>query len=465
MLSELSQAVTSASLQTCEEEHAAETSVTTARANSERPRVFMTALLLVWCPRDSHWFLALDMCPRDINATFASHSLELSQLAAIVVQCVRMTVISDIPCERCGASVPWDGKALGVTCPYCKATTKSPASVQAPTYPRMAVPSGGGAAGLVIGLVVGALVLLVVVGGVLIFFLRSAPSAPPSVSRASEVPIKSSATVQTPGADIAKVVLTFGEEGDAPGQTQDARAIAVDLDENIYLADYDTGRVQKLDATGKFQWIIAVPKNSFSGDKNIWSLVCDTKNNLWVARTGDLLEYSTSDGKIKTTIKGDYDSSWFQFLALDPLGNMVAEHSSAGDTMLLFLDPSGKIKTRVKHDDTRGLAMDGSGNVYLDNEFDNTIEVLDPKGATKAKFGSKKDSHTSSPGALAVDGKGHIYVETSEGVNVFDSGGAYIATLPDSRSARDVKVSIKGNIFVLPVNGKIKKYEPGPKLK
>jgi streptogramin lyase len=339
--------------------------------------------------------------------------------------------------------------------------TPAAAPAAVPVAPR----SSGFPVGCIVG--IGAALVLVLVGiaGVAILFRSATPVAsPPVVSSAiATAPAKATASA-TPGSDVAKVVLTFGDEGNGAGQTEDARSIGVDMDENVFLADYSTARVQKFDATGKFQWIIEIPKNSFSGDKNIWSLVCDTKGTLWVARTGDLLQFSTADGKAKGTIKGDYDTSWFHYLAIDPVGNMAAEHTAAGDTTILFMDPTGKIKQRIKHDETRGMAMDGAGNVYVDDQFDGTIEVLDPKGATKTKFGSKKDKHTSSPGAIAVDGKGHIYVETSEGVNVFDSGGGYIATLPEVRSVRDIEVSVKGNIFALDNGGKVRKLEPGPKL-
>jgi streptogramin lyase len=381
-----------------------------------------------------------------------------------------MNIVSDLPCERCGARVPWDGRAPGVTCPYCQATTRAPAfGARSPQI--AAAPRSGGGAGVIIAAVVG-LVLVVLVGGVVAMLaLRPRSTGSPSTIGPTAVGISakktkpSSTASAAPGADLAKLVFSFGEEGNGPGQTDDARSIGVDMDENVYLADYSTARVQKFDATGKFQWIVEVPKNSFSGDKNIWSLVCDTKGTLWVARTGDLLQYATADGKPKGTIKGNYDTSWFHLLAIDPVGNMVAEHTTAGDTTILFMDPKGKVKQRVKRDETQGLAIDGAGNVYIDAMWDGTIEVLDPKGATKAKFGSKKDKHTRSPGALAVDGKGHVFVETSEGINAFDSGGAYIGTLPGVHSARDIEVSVKNDIFVLDNRGKVHKYEPGPKLR
>lgn len=311
-------------------------------------------------------------------------------------------------------------------------------------------------------------VVLVIGGGVLaMVMLRGAAPAPDSVTTTTTaVTATAKASAPPPVSDIASVAMTFGEEGNGAGQTQDARSIGVDMDENVYLADYSTARVQKFDPTGKFQWIIEVPKNSFSGDKNIWGLVCDTKGTLWVARTGDLLQYATAEGKSKGVVKGNYDAkTWFHAMAMDPLGNMVSLHTAAGDSDLLLLDATGKLTKRIKNKDAAGLAMDGAGNIYITDRFDYTVEVLDKTGATKSKFGSKSDKHTNGANAIAVDGKNHIFLDASEGVNVFDQGGGFIATIPDTGSVRDLELSTKGNLFVLTNQGKVKKLTLGAKLR
>jgi DNA-binding beta-propeller fold protein YncE len=309
-----------------------------------------------------------------------------------------------------------------------------------------------------------------VVGGAVfaLFALRTSSATstgPVTVTGPAVVPATAVKPVASAGSDVATQVLSFGDEGNGPGQLTDARTIAVDMDENVYVADYASGRVQKFDATGKFQWIISVPKNSFSGDLNIFGLAVDTKKTLWVARTGDLLQFATADGKATGTIKGDYDSTWFRYVALDPLGNIATTHYAAGNSDFLRLDPKGKVTQRVKNKEPKGLALDGAGNAYLTGDDDGVVEVLDPKGAVKSRFGSKKDKHTAGASAIAVDGKGHIFLEASEGINVLDEGGAYIATLPYKGGMRSLAVSTKGNVFLLTNTEKVLKFTPGPGLK
>jgi sugar lactone lactonase YvrE len=322
---------------------------------------------------------------------------------------------------------------------------------------RPAGTSGSGAAmgiGCIVAGVAG-LVLMVGAGAAFWLFARSSPtstSSPITISTPAIPPIPTIPSIPTSGKTKAAAMTVWGESGNGAGQLTDARSIAVDMDENVYVADYDTLRVQKFDTTGKFQWIVQVPKDTFAGNKSIWGLAVDSKNQLWVNRDAALFKLATADGKLLGTINGNYDDKAFKYIGIDAVGNMATLHTLAGDTDLLLLDPNGKVKKRVKNVPEHGLAMDGAGNVYLSDEFAGQIEVLDPQGNVKSKFGSKSDKHTSRPERIAVDGKGHIFCETGEGLDVFDQGGSYIQTIDTSAlkgGLRSFAISSKGHLFVL----------------
>ena len=306
---------------------------------------------------------------------------------------------------------------------------------------------------------IAAVLLLVIGGGVAGFMMvrGAAPTTPPIVVSVTTPPIPTPTNAKTAKATEAAPLLTFGEEGTNAGQLTDARTIGVDMDENVYVADYSSGRVQKFDAAGKFVWIAEVPKNTLSGDKNVWSVTPDTKGTLWVGRTGDLIQLALADGKLKGMLKGDYEDRWYRNAAIDPLGNIVTYHSARGDEDLLRLSPQGKVVARVKNKGAGPLAIDGAGNVYRYD--DSAVEVLDAKNAVKARFGSRKDAHTSSANAIAIDGKGHIFLAGSD-INVFDEGGTWITTLPIKGSLRSMAISIKGNLFLLSNDAKVTKLPP-----
>lgn len=361
----------------------------------------------------------------------------------------------EIRCPQCMAPAAWDGQARTVTCAYCK-TNFIPGAMA----PQVAPPRPAGGAGLGMGCVIMMVAIaLVIVGAAVAGFMMFRATAVTSTPVAVTAPptIAPATTTAAKKDEVAAPLLSFGEEGTGAGQLTDARSIGVDMDENVYVADYSSGRVQKFDATGKFVWIVEVPKNTLSGDKNVWSLVPDAKGTLWVARTGDLIQLAQSDGKLKGMIKGDYEDRWYRGLAMDPLGNMVTYHSARGDMDLLRLSPAGKVVSRVKNKDEGPLAMDGAGNVY--RYEDGVVEVLDPKNAVKARFGSKKDPHTSSADSIAVDGKGHVFLGGS-GINVFDEGGTFLRSVPVKGYLRSMAISVKGNLLLLDNQNKVTKLAP-----
>jgi len=344
-----------------------------------------------------------------------------------------------------------------VHCNFCNAMVQAaPAGMpRDPVAMARPMPAGSGAAmgaGCVIA-GIALLALLMIGGGAAAWLtLRSAP--PPAIAIAT--PTITTPTIPaiatTSGPTKTAALTVWGESGNGAGQLTDARALTVDMDENVYVADYNTLRVQKFDTNGKFQWIVQVPKDTFAGNKSIWGMAVDSKNVLWVNRDAALFKLATADGKLLGTINGNYDDKTFKYIGIDAVGNMATLHDLAGDTDLLLLDPNGKLKKRVKNVPGHGLAMDGAGDVFLSDEFGGQIEVLDPQGNVKSKFGSKSDKHVSRPGALAVDNKGHIFAETGEGLDVFDQGGSYIKTIDTSAlkgGLRSFAISSKGHLFVL----------------
>jgi DNA-binding beta-propeller fold protein YncE len=335
-----------------------------------------------------------------------------------------------VTCAHCGAVVEAD---LG------RARNRILADVVADPPPRR---STGPRVGLTIAAaaMVGAAAIVVLVSRT-----QGAPVVvPPRTVMATPGVVEPSIPPRAPA-----TLLTFGEEGTAPGQFQDARTIAVDPDENIFVADYLTGRVQKFDPTGKFLWLAQVPKNPFSGDLTIFGLAVTPKNELCVARTGDLLFYASADGKYLRTVKGNYDRTWFHFVAIDPAGNLYSAHSAAGNVDLLRLNPEGKLEARFKGVSADAIAVDGLGNLFVVQRYPTAIVVLDPQGAVKLKFGGNQGSHVNGASAIAVDGKGRIFAQVSEGLDVFAADGAFLQTLQPTGQARALTVSAKGNLFLV----------------
>jgi streptogramin lyase len=277
----------------------------------------------------------------------------------------------------------------------------------------------------------------------------------------------------TPG--FAQIVQEFGAQGTGPGQLDDARYVAIDAEGNVWTADYQDGRIQQFDPSGKFLQLIQVPP-----DKNdntlIEGLAADLKGNLYVTRGGDILKYSIADGSLVKTFPGKFPNTRYQALAVDAQNNLYAIHSTASDNTVIKLNPDGKqlarwddIVTKVNKKDAAmdlGLTVDGLGNLYIASSFGNQVYSYDSKGEFIDRFGQQGNEvgQLSGPKDIAVDGQKHLYVHHNGGIDQFDTSGRFIGKLPidyTKGSPRTVRVDREGFVYTVTSNGKVLKYQVG----
>lgn len=251
--------------------------------------------------------------------------------------------------------------------------------------------------------------------------------------------------------------LSFGGEGTGPGLFDDVRAIAVDPSNgNIYAADYGGGRVQKFDTQGKFitQWILE-GKNTY-----ISSMVVDRQGNVFIVATGKLLQYD-ADGNLVGQLKaGSIDH--FDNITVGADGSL---YGTAGEDVIHFKANGqvlGRVTSTVPGDETVSdakIAVDGLGNAYLLGTFNNSIFKFGPDGKFLNRFGSEGDEpgQFRAPYALAVDGKGQVYVSDFKGVQVFSNDGRYINVL-NVDFAYGLTFDDQGRLYITTNQKKVERY-------
>jgi sugar lactone lactonase YvrE len=390
-------------------------------------------------------------------------------------------------CPTCAATLEVVD-APSVKCKYCGNTVPVPAELR-PHKPQVIIQqvdfsspqyAEASKAGRSIGCAIAVIVLIISIGavGVGLFASQSAITSVQSVL--DDVSAQLPEGVEVPGLPQAKptpgfaeIVQEFGTKGSGPGQMDDARYVALDADGNIWTADYQDGRVQQFDPSGKFLQLIQVP-----ADKNdntlIEGLAADLKGNLYVTRGGDILKYSIEDGSLIKTIPGKFPSTRYQALAVDAQNNLYAIHSTASDNSVIKLNPDGKqlarwddIVTKINKKDAAmdlGIAVDGLGNIYIASSFGNQVYSYDPQGEFIDRFGQQGDEpgQLSGPDGLAVDGQKHLYVHHNAGIDQFDTSGRFIGKLPvdyTKGSPRTVVVDREGFVYTVTSNGKVLKYQ------
>lgn len=232
---------------------------------------------------------------------------------------------------------------------------------------------------------------------------------------------------------FAEEVMSFGSDGVGAGQFKDIRTIAIDPQGRIYVGEFQGGRVQQFDPSGKFlSQFQADPKSA------ILALTTGRDNSVDVVHPGKIVKYDANTGDRIAEISNvngstrEYYSA--AFAALD--GTLYAIGT---DSKIIRITRSGQASTLINVEQKAGedtdleqLTVDGAGNIYALDDHSDTIIKFGPDGSLLTRFGGKGDGDAQlrSPTFLAADNNGRIYVaDSGRGIRVFDSDGKWLAAI------------------------------------
>lgn len=370
-------------------------------------------------------------------------------------------------CPKCGAPVSLSRDVLGANltarCPYCNSALAVPDGMRGqPTHINIHVGSAGsvGKAATwiwVVGIVLFVGVGVVVAAAVLLVGMTRRPVAT-NTRRPVSLPTKtkpSGGTADMP-AGFAKTILSFGSEGIGPGMFKDARSIAMDAAGKIYVGEYTGGRVQVFDPQGQFitQWMVD-PKMPLRG------MAADRNGIIYVVQSGIISKYDGATGNSLGQL--GYAGGWgFDDIRMAADGGLVASWYKNSDDIVRFNSAGQAVRTIraaissvTDHSelDTQ-VAIDGLGNIYALGTFNNAVFKFGPDGKYQTKFGSAGDQpgQFRAPSAIAVDGKGRVFVSDFKGIQVFDGDGRYLNVFNPEGHAFGMAFNDGNELFV--TNGK-----------
>jgi len=376
-------------------------------------------------------------------------------------------------CPKCGAPVQFQPDSIqspgGIHCSYCNSLLSLPDEAHgqpARVISQVQIRVGGPASfkfpkWLMLIFLIPICVVVASVFGALAplahLFTRNTPISSPTPRAGGDGNRKDNA------GGFANEVMTFGSEGIGPGMFSDARSIAVDNKGDIYVADYTGGRVQAFDSSGKFitQWTVD-PKTPLRG------LAADRKGNIFITQAGNIARYDGATGKLLGQL--EYKDGWgFDDITATPDGGLICSWYKNRDDIVHF-DASGQVVITIRAAistasgdselNTR-VASDGVGNIYALGTFNDAVFKFSSAGKFINRFGGRGDKpgQFSAASAIAVDGKGRVFVSDSKGVQVFDADGRYINIFKPPGHAFGMVFNDQNELFIA-ARTQVIKYAP-----
>ena len=266
-----------------------------------------------------------------------------------------------------------------------------------------------------------------VLSSLVICLLAACGGTTPTASTASAAP------AGAVPANASRLVLVWSSKG-GPHPFGAPDGLALDRRGNLYVADSDNNRIQKLDSQGH---LITKWGSRGKGDGQLDCHYCG------VAVGGDDNVYVTDINNERVQV---FDSN----------GKFLRKWGKAGNGDGELYNPFG-------------VATDRQGNVYVADPVNVRVQKFDRNGTFLMKFGKSGFENGQFSGDLAdiaVDASGNIYVtDRSRGLQKFDRNGHFLAawrTCGDKRpvtSATGVALDRQSNVYFYDlVNSRICKY-------
>ena len=233
--------------------------------------------------------------------------------------------------------------------------------------------------------------------------------------------------------------------------------VAVDSSGNLYITDRNNHRIRKVDSTGTITTIAGTGKDGFSGDGGPATqaqlnfptgVAVDGEGNLYIADApNDRIRKVDSTGTITTIAGGggfgEDGGPATQVLlnlpygvAVDGTGNLYIADTNSD--RIRKVDSTGTITTiagtgergfsgdggpatQASLNSPFGVAVDGAGNLYIADQYNNRIRRVDSTGTIttiagteERGFGGDGGPATQAPlflpTGVAVDGAGNLYI-------------------------------------------------------
>jgi uncharacterized protein (TIGR03437 family) len=216
--------------------------------------------------------------------------------------------------------------------------------------------------------------------------------------------------------------------------------VAVDSSGVIYIAEYGTNRIRKVDTAGNATTAIGDGTQGFAGDGGAPNKVeMSLPTAVALDGSGNLYFADSLNNRIRKLAGGNVNTY---------AGNGTFSKA-----------PDGLAATSSQLNAPLGVAADANGNLYISDTLNNVVRRVGANGimstfAGTGTVGSGGDggaatsAQLSGPQGLAVDSAGNLYIADTQNGRVRKVSGGNISTVAQLNAPFGVAVDTAGNLYV-----------------
>ncbi len=219
--------------------------------------------------------------------------------------------------------------------------------------------------------------------------------------------------------------------------------VVADSSGNIYVAEFGTERIRKIDSSGNITTAIGNGSLGFAGDGGAPNKVeMNGPTGVALDGSGNLFFVDSLNYRIRKLTGGNVATV---------AGNGILAYSGNGGAAI-----SAQLNTPL------GVAADSTGNLYISDTLNNVVRKIDAKGVITAfagngspgnggDNGAATSAQLNGPQGLAVDASGNLYIADTQNNRIRKVSGATITTIAGANNELGLPFGIAldsaGNIY------------------